>query len=159
MSKKQDRQGVRTPAALEQKYNFAKTENETTEARRAAAEARSAAAQAQAAVNAITLPADYIYERGKSGAWTYEKWVSGKAVCWCTTEEIAVTNATPTVSYAFPTDLFISAPSFVLVNSISGYVGISGITASEVGFYISVAVSANVKFMIEAKGEWKGENT
>lgn len=26
---------------------------------------------------------DYITERGTSGSWKYEKWNSGKAVCWC----------------------------------------------------------------------------
>ena len=26
--------------------------------------------------------ADYVVERGIDGMWTYEKWASGKAVCW-----------------------------------------------------------------------------
>ena len=28
------------------------------------------------------LGVDYIVEQGTSGRWTYEKWNSGKAVCW-----------------------------------------------------------------------------
>lgn len=30
----------------------------------------------------LGLIADYVTERGSSGIWTYEKWRSGKAVCW-----------------------------------------------------------------------------
>ena len=30
----------------------------------------------------LGLIADYVVETGTSGIWTYEKWKSGKAVCW-----------------------------------------------------------------------------
>lgn len=30
----------------------------------------------------LGLIADYVVETGTSGIWTYEKWESGKAVCW-----------------------------------------------------------------------------
>lgn len=29
--------------------------------------------------------ADYIVASGTSGVWTYRKWASGQAECWCTT--------------------------------------------------------------------------
>ena len=28
-------------------------------------------------------PVDYVVEQGTSGGWTYRKWASGKAECWC----------------------------------------------------------------------------
>lgn len=53
---KQDRQGVRTPAALEQKYNFksfAQATGSASEANRNAHEANAAVAELNAALNAL----------------------------------------------------------------------------------------------------------
>ena len=63
--------------------------------------------------------ADFIIERGTSGIWTYEKWDSGKAVCWgvksCGTVEITTTwgslfeSASP-YTENYPTNLFADVP-------------------------------------------------
>lgn len=39
---------------------------------------------------------DYVVQRGTSGIWTYEKWQSGKAVCWGRTQVV-----TANISYAW----------------------------------------------------------
>lgn len=169
--KKQDRQAVRTPAALEQKYDLSGAQKVATEARQAAAEAKRAAAEAQEAIGSLTVPKDYIVEHGTSGKWTYEKWASGKAVCWCTTDAISVNYSTALndtycsgVSYSFPAELFTTSPFFACVSSISpdGLLSekISSIAASAISWLAFVnateAVTRNVQFLIEAKGSWKG---
>lgn len=173
--KKQDRQGVRTPAALEQKYDLTGSDRAVAEARQSAAEAKRAAAEAQAAVNVLNQHIvelqDYILERGASGKWFYEKWASGKAVCWCTTDPMSVNYETElvsgaysaVVSYTFPTDLFSTAPSYVCVNSISSD-GLTEERISEISTEAmkwrsivgsSSAVTRSIQFLIEAKGTWK----
>lgn len=170
--KKQDRQAVRTPAALEQKYDLASTSKNAAEARQAAAEAKRAAAEAEAVINALSVPKDYIVEEGASGKWSYEKWASGKAVCWCTTDPVAVNYANAlndssyysSVSYPFPENLFTSTPSFACVNSISsdGLLSerITEISTSAISWLAIVTsaqtVTRSVQFLIEAKGTWKG---
>lgn len=49
----------------------------------------------------MTLPiADYIVEQGTSDGWTYRKWNSGIAECWCNiSESFAMTNALGSVYY------------------------------------------------------------
>ena len=65
----------------------------------------------------LGLIADYIVEQGTSGIWTYEKWNSGKAVCWGT----KTGNLSRMSTYfnfhlyafydvAFPSSLFIEPP-------------------------------------------------
>lgn len=65
----------------------------------------------------LGLIADYIVEQGTSGIWTYEKWNSGKAVCWGT----KTGNLSRISTYfnfhlyaftdvAFPSSLFIEPP-------------------------------------------------
>lgn len=39
-------------------------------------------AKIQALEYSLGLIADYVVETGTDGIWTYEKWQSGKAVCW-----------------------------------------------------------------------------
>lgn len=64
---------------------------------------------------------DMVVETGTEGNWTYRKWSSGKAECWCEiARSVAITNAsgisglyrnnTAINSMAFPTGLFIEAP-------------------------------------------------
>ena len=66
----------------------------------------------------LGLIADYVVEQGTSGIWTYEKWASGKAVCfgknrtqtdtWVTWGSLYEANPYPT--FTFPSGLFIEAP-------------------------------------------------
>lgn len=43
-------------------------------------------AEIDAITNVATTPvADYVVEQGTSGVWTYRKWNSGIAECWCRT--------------------------------------------------------------------------
>lgn len=165
---KQDRQGVRTAAELERKYEFADQTHNATEARRAAADAQAAASEAQAAVGMLK---DYITLQGVIGAWHYEKWASGKAVCWCITDIMAVEFATQLHSAAFyasvthdlPSELFIEPPSFVSVDTYAaeGFYGnsINSITASAIVWsaleHTEAATTRNVQFIIQAKGRWK----
>lgn len=48
----------------------------------------------------LGLIADYVVEQGTSGIWTYEKWNSGKAVCWGTSKLPAST--TPEINVILP---------------------------------------------------------
>ena len=68
----------------------------------------------------LGLIADYIVERGTSGIWTYEKWNSGKAVCWGTKtgnlSRISTYFNFPLYAFtdvAFPSSLFIEPPKTV----------------------------------------------
>jgi len=183
--KKQDRQGIRTPAGLEQKYDFYRTQGAAAEATLAAMEAKKAASEAtqaaananqvakeaKSAVDALAKPADYIIECGVSDNWTYEKWNSGKAVCWRTVVKAvnyksALNDSTyfTKTNIVLPASLFVSAPSFVSIGSIledSSYLleeRIAGISNLSVDLYAYVnstsAVALNVQFVIEAKGSW-----
>lgn len=65
----------------------------------------------------LGLIADYVVEQGTSGIWTYEKWNSGKAVCWGTKtgnlSGISTYFNFPLYAFtdvAFPSSLFIEPP-------------------------------------------------
>jgi hypothetical protein len=62
---------------------------------------------------------DYIVEQGTSGIWTYEKWASGKAVCWGGKDVGSVDISTPwgylyessgVYVEDYPTGLFVDIP-------------------------------------------------
>lgn len=116
--------------------------------------------------------ADYIVERGTSGIWTYEKWNSGKAVCWgtihgetgtFTSHGISVyymmnslytslpSNLFKTVSHAIPTML--NAGSGVLVPRTTTLT-VSSVGVSFVRFY-GGSDSLNIQYAVEVKGKWK----
>lgn len=117
------------------------------------------------------LGVDWIVEQGTSGIWTYEKWNSGKAVCWgiingatgtFTSHGIAVyyskaistslpNNLFSTVSYAIPT--MISGGGGLLLPRTSA-VSVSAVTVDFVRFY-GGSDSLNIKYAIEVKGKWK----
>jgi hypothetical protein len=193
MLPKQDRQGVRTPAGLEQKYDFysmtgaaSDAAQASAEAKKAAAEATQAAANAQkvaeeanktadeakAKVDAIIAPMDYIEERGIDGFYHYEKWASGKAVCWGTTGAMSVkysAELTESSRYKreiiyFPSGLFVAAPTFVNVRSFSSVSELleerlRSINASYVQFnailHSAESTTIDVQFVVEAIGRWK----
>ena len=115
--------------------------------------------------------ADYIIEQGTDGVWTYEKWASGKAVCWCNTDEMTIEYSKlwggvahyDGVTYDLPTDLFKSAPHYATVNTLSGSGllsnSINSITKSNISWYAmchtNTPATYTVRFLIEAKGFWK----
>ena len=77
-------------------------------------------------------PADYITERGTSGIWTYEKWNSGKAICWgrqAISKSGAWVNWSGGIyldswagtSYSFPSGLFNAVPTFTMTMESSSY--------------------------------------
>lgn len=115
--------------------------------------------------------ADYVVESGTEGNWTWEKWNSGKAVCWCTTEYKRIDYNTnwyniayySNASYNLPSGLFFKTPTFAAVNTLSS-VGllensITSITTDTIGWFaidhITEPTSRDVKFLIEVKGAWK----
>ena len=67
----------------------------------------------------LGLIADYVVETGTSGIWTYEKWESGKSVCWGTKSHTVTTwygwgnlqEGFPAFdSISYPSGLFLSYP-------------------------------------------------
>ena len=81
-----------------------------------------------------TLPvADYVVEQGTSGIWTYRKWNSGIAECWCAVADTVTYEAEIHGWYLYYTEFhgyplnFISEPT-VSYNAIftTGCVSITG---------------------------------
>lgn len=75
---------------------------------------------------------DYIVSRGTSGIWTYEKWNSGKAICWgrqAISKSGAWVNWSGGIyldswagtSYSFPSGLFNAVPTFTMTMESSSY--------------------------------------
>ena len=88
--------------------------------------------------------ADYIIERETSGNWTYEKYMSGKAVCWGTiTEPIGVNTAYSGhyiysgITHALPPNLFKTIES--IHASCLGYrycdISLNDVTTTKVSFH------------------------
>lgn len=100
-------------------------------------------------INAV----DYIVEQGTSGIWTYRKWNSGIAECWCLyVGSIAVTTASAgyggyrsnQIDIDFPFT-FTQTPS-ITATIASGSSGawinnVAGSGSSKVGFYLSSSQS------------------
>lgn len=77
-------------------------------------------------------PNDYIVDQGTSGIWTYRKWDSGVAECWCADTGFTnitsawgstglYTNGPDPISRSYPTGFFIVAPSCVGSFETTGY--------------------------------------
>ena len=111
------------------------------------------------------LGVDYIVEQGTSGRWTYEKWNSGKAVCWGTSELPAST--TPEVKVVLP---FNMADTKYVVSLTPGHNGsllttpirecnVNGGNSVRTvnSFYVSAKGSGGwgVLFDITVTGRWK----
>lgn len=114
---------------------------------------------------------DIVIERGTSGMWIYEKWASGKAVCYgydtktvaCTTAYGSLYGGSITIS--LPSGLFADGG----INNIhvttggstgSGYAFFGRYaSATSAGFnalFLSTAsASKNITFSVEVKGKWK----
>ena len=111
------------------------------------------------------LGVDWIVEQGTSGIWTYEKWNSGKAVCWGV-ETSSSTASTEgglffrSVGSTFPTSLFIDVPVVEVTvkgNWIGGAMTGNSITKDQWRGYIWCATdhTANLLPHIYAIGRWK----
>ena len=119
-----------------------------------------------------TLPvADYVVEQGTSGSWTYRKWNSGIAECWCAVADTVTYEGAAfggylynTGSYSYPLN-FISAPT-VSYNATftSGYNaiigdggtnGTSGFGRVKILSNIGDLHGASVLVRIHAIGRWK----
>lgn len=115
---------------------------------------------------------DYIIESGTSGDWTYEKWKSGKAVCWgkltqAITSWSAWGNAyegLPTVQGTYPTDLFYSTPTVQVtadgsaggIMSVETYTGASKTKTPQMyAVRPNSSTSMNVPIYVIATGVWK----
>lgn len=67
----------------------------------------------------LGLIADYVVDTGESGIWTYEKWASGKAICWGTQSNyITFTSPMTNMGYAsitvnLPSELFASVKQVI----------------------------------------------
>lgn len=82
---------------------------------------------------------DYVVEEDTSDIWTYRKWASGVAECWCK-KQITITSwsvwgalyeGTPSMApLNFPTDLFNAIPCTTATLSLDG---VSGGTLFEMG--------------------------
>lgn len=74
---------------------------------------------------------DYIVEEGTSGGWTYRKWASGIAECWCREQgsrdiiyawgSIYTSGGNGIVTKTYPTGLFIDIPTCMYSFETSGY--------------------------------------
>ena len=126
------------------------------------------------ATSTIIPNADFIVEEGtetvSNNVWTYRKWNSGIAECWCLTPQTSKTVSTSygagfygaRDSYNFPSGLFASAEISVMTSlrdsgSIGTWFSIQNITATDVGGYVFSITSntINIRLGIHAIGRWK----
>lgn len=120
-----------------------------------------------------TAVADYIVERGTDGDWIFEKWNSGKAVCWALSDfgDIDVKKQWGSICEStsfnkdFPAGLFVAIPKYLHINVVSagGAAFVAqfneDITATNTGIFslsrpTSLTVK-NVRLGFFAVGEWK----
>ena len=111
------------------------------------------------------LGVDYIVEQGTSGRWTYEKWNSGKAACWGTSELPAST--TPEVKVVLPFNMADTKYVITLTPGNNATVLTTPIRECDVNrgnsvrtvnsFYVSAKCSSSymVDFGITVVGRWK----
>lgn len=114
------------------------------------------------------LGVDHVVEQGTSGDWTYRKWNSGIAECWC---DYSMGSFSPTSNFGgiyyrilektFPTNFFIEAPEFAEVDIYwdtgSSWASARAVSKDVLQFTAfknsNSANSAVVRMM--AKGKWK----
>lgn len=112
---------------------------------------------------------DTVVEVGSSGGWTYRKWGSGVAECWCVYES-AISGATTwgSVYYttvktvSFPTNLFAARPSCSVTsigNSVQGWGTSNNCSKDSVDVFLvrptTVSSGAVPSLSIFAVGKWK----
>lgn len=118
-----------------------------------------------------TLEKDYITERGTSGNWTYEKWNSGKAVCWgrhshsvtswSAWGSIYEANGT---TFTYPSGLFTANPTLICTiesntNGVFGpemwNAGSKTTTPNMAALRPNSSSACTVYYNIHAIGKWK----
>lgn len=113
---------------------------------------------------AISTPADFIIQRGTSGVWTYEKWNSGKAVCYGQYDSTITVNPGSNTQYkvALPAGLFVSityanvVPRGTHAEALNAVIGQTD--SSDFVFYIgslSPSGTYTTQPYMEAMGTWK----
>ena len=117
--------------------------------------------------------ADFVIETGTFGAWTYQKWESGIAKCWCT-KEVSATIVLPigTASFFQSTDIsmgnypitFKSPPSETAsIQSSGGILWLANKqknTKNASGEYVIISTDAQLlpighSVSIQVEGYWK----
>ena len=119
-----------------------------------------------------TLPvADYVVEQGTSGAWTYRKWNSGIAECWCAVNDTVTYEVAAFGGYLYYTGAhsypfnFISAPTVsynatfttphLAIIGDEATTGTSGFGRVKILSNIGDLHGASVLVRIHAIGRWK----
>lgn len=124
------------------------------------------------------LKVDYIIEEGTSGIWTYRKWASGIAECWCITTPTSIPASTwatwgsvyeakITDVINYPTNLFTSFPTLIASATPRSTAGVMGIETSATGnashtpyFYAlrpnKPTTTMTISASIHAIGTWGG---
>lgn len=124
------------------------------------------------------LKVDYIIEEGTSGIWTYRKWASGIAECWCITTPTSIPASTwaawgsvyeakITDVINYPTNLFTSFPTLIASATPRSTAGVMGIETSATGnashtpyFYAlrpnKPTATMTISASIHAIGTWGG---
>ena len=115
---------------------------------------------------------DFVVEQGTSGSWTYRKWNSGIAECWCAVDDTVTYEGAvfggylyyTTKSYSYPLN-FISAPTvsynasftigYVAIIGDEGTTGTSGFGRVRILSNLGDLQGASVLVRIHAIGRWK----
>ncbi len=116
-------------------------------------------------------PSAYIVETGTSGIWTYRKWSDGTAECWgyhsngstaISTASGGMYMSASTINIAFPSGLFVSAPTVDASTEINKtaphgfFMTSTGATGVNGRFWCATSgTNANNYVHIQAKGKWK----
>lgn len=115
------------------------------------------------------LSVDYIVEEGSDGIWTYRKWNSGIAECWCyiTGASTSLSTSYGAMYYgaqktqAFPTGLFNDFPKFVNAqvydNGNGTQASLSTWNKDSMSWYPYGLhnTTITIGYTLEAKGRWK----
>lgn len=72
---------------------------------------------------------DYVVEQGTDGIWTYRKWNSGIAECWCKKTATTTSNGNYNFNFACPTFFISTQPIYV-----TGSAWSSGYTTTVIGY-------------------------
>ena len=112
---------------------------------------------------------DYVVQSGVSGIWTYRKWHSGVAECWCVSSQtispVAQWNNMNTYvsnTLQFPFE-FVAIPIITVMVNTSDSVVLTGaitkytVTRTSVGplAYSGASGQINAIWYITARGNWK----
>lgn len=115
----------------------------------------------------LGLISDYVVEWGTSGIWTYRKWNSGIAECWCRTIVAGVNYSTSfwggyegkVATLTFPSGLFETLKYYNVITRTSNGNYVSYTAADVTGLYVEAINSASgsreTMVCAEAKGLWK----